>query len=153
MSSINRREILAVLILGLLGFGLAGCGDDDTAATTPMADDVVLRVSQGGEVLEDWTMAELEAAIPFAEFELDGTAQNGPLLLEVLAATGVTSWETAEVIGMGEGRAFEVGLDITAAEVNEGWIFDVTKQGTLKLATADLPKQQWVRDVVELALD
>lgn len=153
MASIARRLLFVMLLLALPAAGLAGCGDDDTATGTPIADDVVLRVSQGGEVLRDWTMEDLEASIPFTEIELEGSTQSGPLFLEVLAATGVASWETAEVIGLGEGRAFEVGLEISAAEVDEGWIFDVTNQGTLKLAADDIPKQQWVRDVKELALD
>ena len=148
-----RRLVVAGVVIGLLMAGLAGCGDDDPASTEPRADGVVLRVSQGGAVLVDWTLEELQAALPFTEMELEGSTQSGPLLLEVLTAAGVTSWERGEVIGWGEGRAFEVGLEIEAAEVDAGWIFDVTNRGTVKLASDDLPKQQWVRDVAELALD
>jgi len=152
MSAVHRMPPV-VLLVALLTTGLAGCGDDDDAAADPRAEDVVLRVSQGGQVLADWTLDELKAAIPFTEIDLEGTTQNGPLLLDVLAAAGVTSWERAEVIGWGEGRAFEVGLEIEAGDVDAGWIFDVTNRGTVKLAADDLPKQQWVRDVAEIALD
>jgi hypothetical protein len=51
---------------------------------------------------------------------------------------------------MGEGRVYEVGLDISSSEVDDGWILDVTNKGTLKLAAVDLPRQNWVRDVGEI---
>ena len=53
---------------------------------------------------------------------------------------------------MGEGRVFEVTLEIDSADVNGNWILDVTKQGGLKLAAADLPREQWVRDVGEIRI-
>lgn len=53
---------------------------------------------------------------------------------------------------MGEGRVFEVSLPIAAAEVDAGWVLDVTNQGTLKLASVDIPRGQWVRDVGEIRI-
>jgi hypothetical protein len=129
---------------------LTGCGDDGATSTDPPSEDVVLRVVQDGEVLADWTLADLEAAVPFTTITVDGDDQTGPLLLDVLAASGAEGWGTGEVLGLGEGRAFEVELEIAAADVNGGWVLDVTNQGTLKLAADDLPRQQWVRDVAEI---
>jgi hypothetical protein len=131
---------------------IAGCADDVTDATDPPADDVVLRVVLAGEVAADWTLADLESRVDFVSITIDGDDQTGPRLIDVLDASGVDGWESAEVFGMGEGRFVEVALDITSAQVNDGWILDVTKQGTLKLATADLPREQWVRDVGEINL-
>ena len=128
----------------------AGCSDESTDTTEPPADGVVLRVVVGGEVAADWTLSDLEDAVDFAELIADGDSQSGPLLIDVLAASGVSEWESAEVVGMGEGRVFEVGLDISSADVDGGWILDVTNKETLKLAAADLPREQWVRDVGEI---
>ncbi len=129
---------------------VVGCSDDSTLE--PPAADVVLRVVVDGEVTADWTLADLEDQLAFTEVTIDGDVQSGPLLQDVLAASGVEGWETAQVVGLGEGRAFAVGLDITAADVNDGWIFDVTRQGTLKLATPDRPRQEWVRDAGEIRI-
>jgi len=129
---------------------LVGCSDDPTME--PPADDVVLRIAIDGRVTADWTLTDLEARVAFTEVTIDGDLQSGPLLLDVLAASGVDEWGTAEVIGMGEGRVFAVGLDINSSEVDEGWILDVTKQGTLKLAAPDLQREQWVRDVGEITI-
>jgi hypothetical protein len=131
---------------------VAACSDGGTDSTEAPAADVVLRVVAGGEVAADWTFASLEAAVAFAELTLDGDKQSGPLLLDVLEASDVGEWDSAEVFGMGEGRVFEVTLEIDSADVDGDWILDVTKQGGLKLAAADLPRERWVRDVGEIRI-
>lgn len=140
-----RRWFILVSAAALL---FAGCSDDGEAASP--GDDVVLRVVDGFGVARDWTMADLEAEVPFAEIVVDGDAQTGPRLVEVIAASGIDDWETGQVLGMSEGRVIEVGLDIDSSQVDESWVFDVTNRGTLKLASPDLPRQLWVRDVGEI---
>ena len=136
-----------------VAIALAGaCSGESTGATEPPGDDVVLRVVFEGEVAVDWTLAALEDAVPFSEMTIDGDTQNGPLLSAVLDASGVGEWESGEVVGFGEGRVFEVGLDISSSSINDGWILDVTNKGSLKLASEDLPREQWVRDVGEINL-
>ena len=44
----------------------------------------------------------------------------------------------------------EVGLDISSSSIDDGWILDVTNKGSLKLASVELPREQWVRDVGEI---
>jgi hypothetical protein len=141
--------------IGLFAVALiaAGCGDDDAGGdASPPAEGVVLRIVADDEVAADWTLADLEAAVEFTTLTLEGDEQSGPLLLDVVAASGVGEWSDGEAFGMSEGRVLEVSLEFSAGEVDEGWILDVTNQGTLKLAADDLPKQQWVRDVAEIRL-
>ena len=145
------QRALAVIVTGLAVM-VPACSDEGSETTDPPAAAVVLRIVAGGEVAADWTLADLEAAVDFTELTLDGSEQSGPLLLNVLAASDVGDWETAEVFGMGEGRIFEVTLDIKATDVDDEWILDVTKQGALKLAATALPREQWVRDVGEIRL-
>ncbi len=130
---------------------LAGCSND-AADNAPTGEGIVLRVTQAQTVAE-WTLDQLAAEVPRAAMDLDGQAQDGYLLLDVLEASGVAGWDHGEVTGKGEDRAFDVVLDIDAAEVDEGWILDVTNQGTLKLAADDLPRERWVRDVSEIVVE
>lgn len=145
------QRAVAVIVTGMAVM-VPACSDEGAETTEPPAADVVLRIVAGGEVIADWTLPELEAAVDFSELTIDGSAQSGPLLLDVLAASDVAEWETAEVFGMGEGRVFEVTLGIDAADVDDEWILDVTKQGSLKLAATELPREQWVRDVGEIRI-
>jgi hypothetical protein len=139
-----------IWILGAVMIVAVGCSEDPAAE--PPADDVVLRVVVDGEVAADWTLVGLREQVAFADVAIDGDMQSGPRLLDVLAASGVDQWDAGQVIGLGEGRVFEVGLGITSAEVDDGWILDVTKQETLKLAAPELPREQWVRDVGEISI-
>lgn len=104
------------------------------------------------EAVATWTIESLQAAVDFVTLTIDGDEQSGPRVLDVLAASGVTEWETAEVLGKGEGRSFDVGVTISATEVDAEWVFDVTNRGTLKLAAAELPREQWVRDAGEIRI-
>jgi hypothetical protein len=123
-------------------------------ATNPPAPrgPVVLRVTLGGKVLREWSVADLQAEIGYARFSLDGDAQEGPLMLKVLDASGAKGWKSGKAIGSGESRAFEIEVDFSPGDVNNTWILDVTKRGTLKLAGENLDRAKWVRDVKELRL-
>jgi hypothetical protein len=129
---------------------LVGGACTDSATVEPPAEGVVLRIVANGDVAAEWTLTDLEEQVTFTDLTIDGDPQSGPLLLDVLNASGVEEWDSGEVIGMSEGRVFEVGLDISSSDVDEGWVLDVTKQGTLKLASAELPRDEWVRDVGEI---
>ena len=146
-----RRNAVAMIVMGAVML-VAACADDATEATDPPAADVVLRVVADGEVLVDWTLTDLEAAVPSTELTVDGDKQSGPLLADVLEASGISEWSSGRVLGLGEGRVFEMELDIDAADVDGGWILDVTNKGTLKLASTELPRERWVRDVGEIRI-
>jgi hypothetical protein len=150
MSKISRQATLMAAVTLVVACG--GASPDGAPTLEPPADDVVLRVIIGDELAADWTLADLEASVSFAEVDIDGDTQSGPRLLDVLAASGVDEWQTAQVIGMGEGRVFEVGLDIARANADDEWILDVTNRGTLKLAAPALAREQWVRDVGEIRI-
>ena len=144
-----RKTLSLVTVVYIV---MAACSGANTTGTEPPAEDVVLRVVLDGEVAVDWTLAGLEEQISFADLAIDGDTQSGPLLVDVLTASGVDEWTSGEVLGMGEGRVFEVSLPIASSEVDAGWVLDVTNQGTLKLASAELPREQWVRDVGEIRI-
>ena len=143
-----RRAIVVLLALGL---GVAGCGDDGDDGGDG-GTEVILTVYVADEPVAEWTLAELEEQLVFVSFELDGDEQHGPRVLDVIAASGVTDWRTAEILGKGEGRAFDIGIEATNVEIDDAWLFDITNRGTLKLAAPDLPRQQWVRDAGEIRI-
>ena len=143
------RRAAALLAVGALL--VAACGDDG-GGTDGEGAGVVLTVFVADEAVAEWTLEELQAEVDFITLTIDGDEQSGPRVLDVLAASGVTDWEIAEVLGKGESRSFDIGIEVRADDVGEGWVFDVTNRGTLKLAAADLPREQWVRDAGEIRI-
>ena len=147
-----RRFAVALLVIGL---GAVGCGDDGGNGGDGGGDDsagVILTIYVADEPVAEWTLAELEEQLVFVTVELDGDEQHGPRVLDVIAASGVTDWRTAEILGKGEGRAFDIGIEATNVEIDDAWLFDITNRGTLKLAAPDLPREQWVRDAGEIRI-
>ena len=142
-----KMTMIAVMVLA----AAVACSND--VDSPGGGDTVVLRVIRSDDTIAEWTLDRLASEMPLTERELDGQTQKGFLLLDVLAASNIGSWEWAEVAGKGENRAFDVVLQIDAGEVDDGWILDVTHQGTLKLAADDLPRDRWVRDVSEIAVE
>ena len=141
--SLTVSVAAAFLAISACSNGAGGGGGGDGGGE-------VLRVVVADAEVASWTVGDLEKAVPIVEIVVDGDTQSGPRLLDVLAAAGVDDWQIGEVLGKGEGRSFDVGLEISASDVDEGWILDVSNRGTLKLASANLPRQLWVRDVAEI---
>jgi len=151
--------LVLALVLAAYGCSDAAGGDGDGSGdgggggtVTSGAPGVVLTVFVADEAIATWTVESLRAEVEFVTLTIDGDEQSGPRVLDVLAASGVADWETAEVLGKGEGRSFDVGVTISASDVDEGWLFDVTNRGTLKLAAEGLPRDRWVRDAGEIRI-
>lgn len=146
-----KSALLVAVVIALLLPACAGGAESNGSGGGSGGDGgTVIRIVVGGDEAASWSLGELERTVTFVDVEIDGDSQSGPRLVDVLAAAGVDDWEVGEVLGKGEGRSFDVGLEISASEVDEGWVLDVSNRGTLKLAAAELPRQEWVRDVAEI---
>lgn len=121
-----------------------------TSPEPTQSGDVILTITRGGTVLKRWTLSGLKAAVTFKQTKLDGEDQDGPLLLDVLKASGVETWTTGEAIGQGPARASSVSLPLDATKVDDTWILSTTARNTLKLAASNVDRQHWVRDVSEI---
>ena len=144
--------VVALLILGGCNGDSGGNGGGGGTGDAIAAEGVILTVFVADQEVTSWTLARISDTLDFVTLTVDGDEQHGPLLTDLLSASGVTSWSTAEVLGKGESRSFDVGLDVSFGDVSDFWILDVTNRGTLKLVSSDLPRGQWVRDVGEIRI-
>ncbi|MEZ4502521.1 MAG: hypothetical protein R3C39_07840 [Dehalococcoidia bacterium] len=150
MASTTRFTL--ALFVALATALVISCTDDgDSSAAPTLGPGVVLNVTRGDELLKAWTLDEI-LALPQQEIEADGDTQTGPWLRDLLAASAVGTWQHATVHGSGEGRAFDIELEIESGPA-EGYVLDITRRGTAKLAGQDLPRERWVRDVTEIRID
>jgi hypothetical protein len=144
---------VALLFLGAAcssgGGAGSGSGNAPSEGDTSV---VILRVTRGGETLAEWSIDRVRAELTISTAPADGEDQEGPTLLDLLAASGVGRWTNLEVLGFGPQRSFEVGLDVEFDDVDEGWILDISRRGTLKLAADALGRERWVRDVTEIRI-
>ena len=102
-----------------------------TATIPPLPDGAELQVITPEGKAVAFTLDDL-AALPLHRTTLEGKIQEGPLLLDVLHAAGVTAF-TKVVITGSRGPVF-VNI-VTADQVDDQFLLDFTNHGTVKVAS------------------
>ncbi|WP_420799454.1 hypothetical protein [Mycobacterium celatum] len=122
----------------VLVFNLIACGRS--------APEEILVVQQHSQVLARFTLPQLQN-LPQVEIRTPQSrgaqVQKGPTVRSVLDAAHATGVTSVRVVGRGP-------QTLTAAELTDQVILNVTKRHTLKLAGAKLDLSRWVRDVTGL---
>lgn len=139
-----RRLIGAVSAVMVLGGGVTSCAE---SATDGMGQ---LVVQQAERVLTRFTLPQLEGLpqVEIATPQSHGAqVQKGPTVRSVLDAAGATVVYGVRV----EGR--DPAQTLTAVELTDQVILNLTKRSTLKLAGTQLGKDRWVRDVTALVVN
>ncbi|OBJ55084.1 hypothetical protein [Mycobacterium sp. 1423905.2] len=127
-----------VAVVGVLG----GCATHSGATA--------LVVRQNGAVLAHVGMSRLKE-LPQLEIHTPQShgaqVQRGPSVTSVLADAGATGVTAVRV----EGR--DPAQTLTAAQLSERVILNLTRRNTLKLVGSDLDTDRWVRDVTALVVN
>lgn len=87
--------------------------------------------------------AEVIASLPAASETIEGKSQDGPRVSDLLKAAGVDSY--TQLIFSGTGT-----YTVTADQVNEHFLLDLSNRGTYKMASPDIPKVDWVKDITQI---
>jgi hypothetical protein len=135
------RSLIGQLLLPVLAvFLLSGCGTTHD----------ILAVQEAGKALAHFSLSQLQD-LPQAEIATPRSRgaqiQRGPTVRAVLHAAGVTRVGSVRF----EGR--DPAQTLTAAELTDQVILNVTKHNTLKLTGAKLDVDRWVRDVTVLVVN
>ncbi|CAM3228963.1 hypothetical protein MYIN104542_23270 [Mycobacterium intermedium] len=107
-------------------------------------------MQQGGHEVRRFVLPQLrdlpqvEVATPQSH---GARVQKGPTVRSILAAAGTTGVDLVRV----EGR--DPAQTLTAAELTDQLILNVTKRNTLKLTGTQLARERWVRDVTALVVN
>lgn len=135
--------LLLVYAVLLLVYAVGGC-----ASTTDGLDQLMVR--QQDRILKRFELQQLRGLpqVEVATPQSNGAqVQKGPTVRSVLNAAGVTNLDRIRV----EGR--DPAQTLTAGEITDQVILNVTKRNTLKLTGTQLPRDRWVRDVRALVVD
>jgi hypothetical protein len=135
---------VATLAVLLLGAGLSACPMSGIHGATEGTD---LNVMRSGRLLARLTFSEVQH-LPQVEVQTPQSPgaqiQKGPTVRSILDGAGTTGVSSVRV----EGR--DPPQTLTAVELTDELILDVTKRNTLKLAGTKLGIDRWVRDVTTL---
>jgi len=142
-------------VLFLLGVLLSACAPVSTPAAnqpkTPQAlqptavSTALFQVVKPDGTKIGITMDDLKK-LPLAQLTVDGKLQEGPKLMDVLNAAGVTDFTEVTLTGSAN------PVTLTKAQVDDNTILDFNNHGTLKLATTYVPMPDWTKDISEIAV-
>ncbi len=143
-----KRTVPAlILILSIL---LTACAvqSTPTATTVPLPEATPFSGPALFEVVrQDGTRVaftqDMISAIPEASVTIEGSVQAGPKLVDVLAAAGIGDYTKLVFSGSSI-------LTVEAAQVTDQFILDLSNRGTYKMASPDIPKANWVKDIVSI---
>jgi hypothetical protein len=82
--------------------------------------------------------------LPLANITVDGKVEEGPKLIDVLSAAGVTEFSEVSLTGSAG------PVTLTKDQVDDNTILDFNNHGTVKLASTYIPKPDWTKDVSEI---
>ncbi|MDO8847318.1 MAG: hypothetical protein Q7W51_02870 [Coriobacteriia bacterium] len=141
--------ILAAVLVLLVG---AAIGIETLMSSGPSGSDAeyVVVVIRDGEVLEQFTMDDIRD-FDMATIEVLGKIEEGPTLLAVLEAAGVTDFERVHIGGMG--IRDDGSIVLTRAEVTDEVLLDIANRGTVKVVGPDIAWEDRVRDVTEIVVE
>ncbi len=91
------------------------------------------------------TLDELKK-LPLTQLTVDGKVEEGPKLIDILNAAGVTDFTEVALTGSSG------PVTLTRAQVDANTILDFNNHGTMKLATTYVPKPNWTKDVSEITV-
>ncbi len=142
-------------VLFLLGILLSACAPASTPIAnqpkTPQAlqptavSTALFQVIKPDGTKVGLTMDDLKK-LPLAQLTVDGKLQEGPKLMDVLNAAGVTDFTEVSLTGSAS------PVTLTRAQVDDNTILDFNNHGTLKLATTYVPMPDWTKDISEITV-
>lgn len=86
--------------------------------------------------------------LPSKSIVIDGKEQKGPLLSTLLSDAGVTSFSKVTVKGISKSS-----ITLAKDKIGEDTILDVANRGTVKLASKQIKKEEWIKDIVEIDVE
>ena len=116
-----------------------------TDTAPPPTGKVLFTLTRPDGTTLDFTSEALKA-LPQGTVLLGGTPNEGPLLIEIIAAAGVADFAEVTLTGSKGAVTFQ------KAELTDKYLLDFTNRGTLKPAWPDAPQPTTVGDVSQITL-
>ena len=142
-------------VLFLLGILLSACAPASTLAAnqpkTPQAlqptaiSTALFQIVKPDGTKVGVTMDDMKK-LPLTQLTVEGKVEEGPKLLDILNAAGITDFTEVTLTGSASPAT------LTKAQVDDNTLLDFTNHGTVKLATTYIPKANWTKDISEITV-
>jgi hypothetical protein len=123
---------------------LAACSST-TNASAPQgaapATDAILQVI-GPNSTKGFSLKDLQA-LPAATITVDGKPQDGPAVLDVLKAAGITDFKEVTFTGTSS-------ITLSREQITAEVILDFNNRGLVKFAATSVPQANWPKDLSKI---
>lgn len=106
-----------------------------------------VKVILGGKTLKEYTIQDFKK-LPTSKIEVEGKTEDGPTLLSLLTDSKVQSFSKVTLKGI-DNSSYVLTKDM----INENTLLDITNHDTVKLASKLVPKDKWIKDIVEITVE
>jgi hypothetical protein len=117
----------------------------ETATLPPKPDEALFQLVKADRTVVNFTVADLKK-LPFASIMVGAKPQEGPALLEVLNAAGVSDFRQVTVSGQGS-------VTLTKEQVTPQVVLDFANRGTVKIASPELPIPSPAKDITLIVVE
>jgi hypothetical protein len=114
-----------------------------SAPPSPTPGAAIFQVIKPDGVAVDFTLDDLKQ-LSLTTIMFEGSPEEGPALLDVLSAAGITDFAEVTLTGS-DGRYTYARADVTPEVV-----LDFNNRGGVKLASPTLPRNERVRDIFKI---
>lgn len=152
----NKVRLCLVSILVIGSWLIAACQPirpvpAESAAPAPNAGqtaqtanpDAIFTVVQADGSAKAFALADLRA-LPMTSIMADGSPQEGPSLLAVLEAAGVSDFAEVTLTGIDGTKT------LTHDEVTAEVVLDFNNRGSVKIVAPDWPRDARIRDITQI---
>lgn len=146
----SRRRLTIGVIAVVALLALVGAAWLAESLLTDPSDVAPVVVRQGDVIVAQFTVSELRGFSQHRVRDL-GRVQEGPRVLDVLAAAGIKDFNTLTVTGLGVRDSGTITLQ--AAEVTDETLLDFANRGTVKVVGPGIEWSDRVRDVTVLVVE
>lgn len=160
MKNLNFRATAATIfflaLFTLVGMTpcLAGQEENKQKELIETASNCVIAVFRGGEQIAT-AGAELLTKLESVALNLPGVkkTQNGPRLVDLLAALDLKDYKKITIHGFAKGRVATAEYTISRDKLHDRIIFSFSRRGTAKLVVPELTFDDWIVDVNKLEIE
>jgi hypothetical protein len=117
----------------------------ETATLPPKPAEAIFQLVKPDRTVVNFTVADLKK-LPFTSIVVGAKPQEGPALLAVLDAAGVTDFKQVTVSGDGS-------VTLTKEQITGEVVLDFANRGTVKIASPDLPIPSPAKDITLIVVE
>ncbi len=117
-----------------------------TSTATATGSAYSIAVFQNDKQVGVLKLADLQS-LPPVSFTAEGKDEKGVSLTAALKLVRITDFSEVTAYGLTRGRIATAEITLQKAQINDNVILDFSNQGTAKLASPDIPSNNWIIDV------